>query len=310
MGWLDDFLGLAPATTDPDGPGTGASVEGGSSNGDAPLAWLLGDAGFERGQEDAEARAAVDRPIRMTGGETALPPSYLWLMPDPAGAPFAMDDERRAAERERLIAAWKRDREVARLDRRAELANPPHDRYWDVFWGRGSGFEIADNPAADGSRPLYEDPTFSEVAENEQFIMDAARRTGVDPDLIRAIMYMETTHGYYDRILGPFDANDTIRPMNVSASRWEGYLGDRDRLEDPAWNTYAGARILQGIIANLPEDATIEQIATLYNGLRLREVNDYGARVGEIYRERLWEHAPEPLQSFGPAYVVPGKGLD
>ncbi len=58
--------------------------------------------------------------------------------------------------------------------------------------------QIRDNPRANASAPLHENHVFEQVAENDKNIRNSASRHGVDPDLIRAIIYVESTHGYYD----------------------------------------------------------------------------------------------------------------
>lgn len=58
--------------------------------------------------------------------------------------------------------------------------------------------QIRDNPGADASAPLYEVRDFEQVTRNDTFIQRSAQRHGVDPDLVRAIAYVESTHGYYE----------------------------------------------------------------------------------------------------------------
>lgn len=63
----------------------------------------------------------------------------------------------------------------------------------------------------------------------------------------------------------------------------------RAELEKPAVNIAAGAHILKGIIANLPRDAPVAVIATLYNVLDAPQVNSYGARAQKIYQTKPWK---------------------
>jgi hypothetical protein len=55
-----------------------------------------------------------------------------------------------------------------------------------------------DNPNASDDEPFYELPAASAVSRHSADIDKVAKETGVDARLIRAIIYMETTHGYYD----------------------------------------------------------------------------------------------------------------
>jgi RHS repeat-associated protein len=145
------------------------------------------------------------------------------------------------------------------------------------------------NKKADGTKPWYEDHNKNTVQQNNSEIDAAATATGVDGRLIRSIMYMETTHGYYDVIPALFDMNSSVLPMNVRTDLWGPRLGyTREQLKNPSTNIMAGAQILQGIMSDLPAGATVAEIATRYNNGRAGVVNDYGARVSQIYRTQPW----------------------
>jgi soluble lytic murein transglycosylase-like protein len=158
-----------------------------------------------------------------------------------------------------------------------------------VEQGGGAIFEIAENPSANFTAPSFEINAFNSVDKYASAIDTAAKKWGVDPDLIRSVMYMEQTHGYYDIVLQPFDANRTILPMNVHDTLWGKFVGTRQQLLDPTYNINAGTKILAGIQANLaPQDRTVDKIATLYNKLGATQVSDYGARVNAIYVTKPW----------------------
>ena len=150
-------------------------------------------------------------------------------------------------------------------------------------------FVVADNPGADGAAPIYELPLFSEVERHAADIERIAHDTGVDARLIRAVMYVETTHGYYDAPLELLGANKSIRPMNVNHEFWSETFGDREALREPAHNIRAGALMLKRISSNLPSDAPVRHVATLYNNIEATVVSDYGARVEKVYETRPWE---------------------
>lgn len=149
-------------------------------------------------------------------------------------------------------------------------------------------FKVSPNSKADGSEPIYELSAFSAVAKNAADIDRVAKETGVDATLIRAIMYMETTHGYYDAPLSFFGANKSILPMNVNVEYWGDTFGTREDLHKPYENIKAGATILKRIIANLPKGSDIEQIASLYQNINATIVSNYGARVRKIYDSKPW----------------------
>jgi hypothetical protein len=158
-----------------------------------------------------------------------------------------------------------------------------------ILHGKYGNFHVAPNPSANPDAPWYEDARKSTVAVFDDGIQLVASRDGVDADLIRAIMYVETTHGWYDEYTSPLALNDTILPMNVSVTNWGAALHlTREDLEEPFTNIAAGAKILKGIEVNLPANSPISAVATLYNRLNATEVTDYGARVAAVYAKKPW----------------------
>jgi soluble lytic murein transglycosylase-like protein len=172
----------------------------------------------------------------------------------------------------------------------------------------GCKFVVKENPRASGKEPFYELSTFSEVRRNEPLIDRVARETGVDGRLIRAIMYVETTHGYYDFPLAWFDKEKSILPMNVNVAYWGNAFGSRKALNDPYTNIKAGASILARIQANLPYGSPISHVATLYNNINAVEVSNYGARVQKVYEEQPWvetDSRPRSVRQYTPSRPSP-----
>lgn len=118
-------------------------------------------------------------------------------------------------------------------------------------------------------------------------IEEEAARVGLDPDLIRAIMYQENARGWYDVLLDPLGAATSILPMNIQPGYW-GQLGiDEETARDPRTNIRAGAKLLRAIVDRLP-DPTPAKVATIWNSLGRTEVSDFGARVGRTYLAKPW----------------------
>lgn len=92
---------------------------------------------------------------------------------------------------------------------------------------QGCLFKVSPNEKADGSEPIYEIAAFSEVGRHSANIDRVARELGLDADLLRSIIYIETTHGYYDAPLALFDANKSLLPMNVNVQYWGDVFGSR-----------------------------------------------------------------------------------
>jgi hypothetical protein len=161
-------------------------------------------------------------------------------------------------------------------------------------------FYVSDNPGANGNAPWYEAGVFSSVEQYYRFIETAAAEKNVDAQLIRAIMFIEETHGYYDAPLNLIGWNKSIRPMNINVDYWGDTFGTRQQMQDPLTNIRAGAEMIRRIESNMPTHASIEKIATLYNNINATTVNDYGMRVKKIYEEKPWFEAknPKPKESF------------
>ncbi len=149
-------------------------------------------------------------------------------------------------------------------------------------------FYVSGNENASGKAPWYEMPAASTVDQYGAFIDIAAFEKKISGRLIRAIMFMEETHGYYDAPLNWVGKNKSIRPMNINVDYWGDTFGTREQMQDPLTNIRAGAEMLRRIIQNLPTNSPIEKIATLYNNINAKTVNDYGMRVKAIYEEKPW----------------------
>ncbi|MES2729194.1 MAG: hypothetical protein V4621_03735 [Pseudomonadota bacterium] len=146
-------------------------------------------------------------------------------------------------------------------------------------------FHILPNPKANGKEPLHAWNFWSEVKENERTIEAEAKKAGVDPDFVKAIVHLETTQGWYDRLkLG----NKTIRPMNVHAEEWKDLGYSREDLKVSEKNVQAGIRLISKIQNRMP-GASSEEIASVYNSLGTRKVTDYGTRVKKLMQEKPWE---------------------
>lgn len=151
-------------------------------------------------------------------------------------------------------------------------------------------FHVLGNDDADETAPLYELEFFSTVSKNSGYIVNSSERFNVSRRLIKSIMYMETTHGYYDEPLDWFGRNKSIRPMNVNVEYWSK-LFTREELYDKQKNIHAGTFLLRRILDRI-SSKKISKIATLYNNINATVVNDYGARVKNIYDEYLYIPPP------------------
>ena len=148
---------------------------------------------------------------------------------------------------------------------------------------------VQENKSAKGKAPLHAFPSLgrSQIAIFDRLIEVEARRQRVDPDLVRAIVYVENSQGWYGRPFEAFGVKSYL-PMNIRRDIWAplGFAG-KDYLV-PKKNIRVGVTLIRRIRDRI-EGPTIAKIATLYNSLSQDRVTDYGARVAKVYRRKLWE---------------------
>lgn len=153
-------------------------------------------------------------------------------------------------------------------------------------------FEIEENSSANGSAPWYEAGSQSEVAKWCGIIIQVSQKHKVDPRLVMAIMYMETTHGYYEKIYPNFlesayPMRKSVLPMNINYRYWKSLGVTKEKLACPFYNIEFGVILIKRISDRIAEP-TIKKVATIYNFVGAEKVNDYGARVYKLYLSQPW----------------------
>lgn len=168
------------------------------------------------------------------------------------------------------------------------------DRRESIMANTPAVFLVMENPDAKAiPRPWYFVSSLEEVSQNDRRITAMAMQYKLDPDFVRAVVYMESTHGWYDRF-APW--NHTIRPMNVHDTLWRQLGVTRKDLENPRLNIAAGVHILSAIWCRTA-DPDAEKVATLYNQLGATKVNDYGKTVAFYMANKPWLHRKAPISS-------------
>jgi soluble lytic murein transglycosylase-like protein len=145
-------------------------------------------------------------------------------------------------------------------------------------------FPIDDNAKAVGIKPVYEIGSESQVTKYCGAIQQISKKHRVDPNLVMAIMYMETTHGWYD-VINPM--RKTILPMNIHYTYWKKLGVTPENLEVPKYNIEYGVIIIRRIKDRIQSPSN-SKIATLYNFIGAEKVSSYGMRVASIYHEKPW----------------------
>lgn len=151
--------------------------------------------------------------------------------------------------------------------------------------GKGQAdFQLKPDTEPITDAPWYKIKSFSEVNKYLSIIDEEAAAAKIDPDFVKAVVYLETTQGWYDRF---HPENKSIRPMNIQSEYWKDLGYSRTELETPRLNIRAGVDLIKRIQSNYP-DGSHSEVATLYNDLAAKKVNDYGARVQILVREKPW----------------------
>jgi hypothetical protein len=167
--------------------------------------------------------------------------------------------------------------------------------------GKGKAdFRLKPDPNPVDDKPWHAMDMMSEVNDNSRIIEEESRAAGVNPDFVKAIIYVETTQGYYDHAAAFHDWasesmglnlkvwHDSIRPMNIRAEYWKELGYTKAQLGNRKHNIRAGVDLIKRLQSHAPQ-ATMEEIATLYNDLNAKQITDYGARVVRVMKEKPWE---------------------
>jgi hypothetical protein len=154
-------------------------------------------------------------------------------------------------------------------------------------------FPIASNEKANGSAPWYEVDSQSDVGRWCSLIIQISNKHGVESRLTMAIMYMETTHGYYEKFYPDaleevFPMRKSVLPMNIHYRYWRKLGVTKENLNCPHCNIEFGVILLKRIRDRI-EVPSVAKVASIYNFLGAEKVTDYGARVAKLYLTQPWK---------------------
>ncbi|MGL4755402.1 MAG: hypothetical protein ACRCXB_23830 [Aeromonadaceae bacterium] len=172
------------------------------------------------------------------------------------------------------------------------VINMEQDRIYSIIHNTPAIFKIENNPKANPSKPLMELSVLNPI-DSGKIYDDMGKKYGLDPGWLKAIAYMENTHGFYDGLPPINLVNTSYRPMNVQYKTWKpladqlGFSEFQVQYRVEA-NVELAAMIIKRIAIRVP-NPTLEKVASIYNFTGSEQTRDYGARVQQIYSERLWE---------------------
>ncbi len=263
-----------------------------------------GESGSDAGlRASSEPSRILRPPLRKAGSVTARAPKPrsrpAWVRDEgvrtPSGTVAPPPEQNLAYDNytdHRLVDpdSYSRPFDVASRDTR--LFTDSSERRRSIVDNTPGLFNIQPAPQARPRETVHRLETLgiNAIRDYGPFIDQAAERHSVDPDLIRAIMFIETAHGYYDTGLAAVGAAKTIRPMNVHTEFWADFISDRDP-SNPEDNIDIAAQLLRRIIDRL-EAPTVAKVATIYHSLGRERVSGYGVDVAYYYNRRIWEVRP------------------
>ncbi|WP_212526034.1 hypothetical protein [Actibacterium sp. MT2.3-13A] len=150
-------------------------------------------------------------------------------------------------------------------------------------------FEVSNYTQADPGPPWHMMPIFGRWAVRKYAteIEDAAKQNLIPADALRAIIYLENAHGYYDAGI-PFRLRKSLRPANIYAEKWKEMGISKEDLKDPVVNIRLAAHILHEFWVRTI-DPNFAKVASLYNFSGAEYVSDYGARADRLRKIQPWK---------------------
>ena len=156
-------------------------------------------------------------------------------------------------------------------------------------------FYVQENNKLKQDTVWYEVSYFQEVTDNISPINSSSQKFSIDAELLKSIIYMESTHGYYDAVFevipSKIKENKSIRPTNINVAAWP-MLFTREEANNVVKNIDAGAYMLKLISERVP-DKNILKIASLYNSINAKFVLQYGLEVKNFYEKKPWNQILE-----------------
>lgn len=159
-------------------------------------------------------------------------------------------------------------------------------------------FKYTPSGNADPTSPFWEDRErgIDAIKKHSDTIESLAKKHGIDPDLVKSIMFMENARGHFygaNDLADTLGLSDTIMPMNINPEIWGGLIGKEPDFNDPTQNIEAATILIKRISDRL-ENPTPEAIASIWNYLGRETPNDLGAYVQTIYDSKMWEPQTGP----------------
>jgi hypothetical protein len=167
-------------------------------------------------------------------------------------------------------------------------------RIWAIKNNRPAVFKVSDSARASGTAPSRREHEIGveAVRKHDKTITEEAARFGVDPNLVRAIMYIENADGHrfgLDRSAQDFGRASSLLPMNIKPKIWEGIGGvQREQFRDPKFNIRAGVALIKEIRDRI-ENPSPAKIGSVWQFTGRETVSDNGAKIEAAFRQKIWQ---------------------
>ncbi len=132
------------------------------------------------------------------------------------------------------------------------------------------------------------------MKKHGEIIEREARAQGVEPNLVRAIMYVENADGSrfgLSKFAERHGFAKTLFPMNINPRLWAGLIGVKEEeFRKPEVNIKAAVTLIKRIEERLDvNDRTPAKIGSIYNFSGRENVSDVGARIQKAFDGKLWQ---------------------
>lgn len=172
------------------------------------------------------------------------------------------------------------------------VLNDEAERVRAIIENAPARFEITENRDADPNYGAWRSSNalgLIAVRCYRSTIEREARAQGVDPDLVKAIMYVENAQSLDSQVdegLG-FGLSESLLPMNIRPDPWAATEDAPADMSDPPTNIRIAVTLIRRIVDRI-DDPTPAEVASIWNFTGRERVNDFGARVQDVYERKPW----------------------
>jgi len=184
--------------------------------------------------------------------------------------------------------------------KKAPVFNNSSMRQKILLSNEAARFDIKENSSL--GDPTLKERTLQSIFKSEDFgnkvvwehtktIEKIAKKHGMDPDLVKSVMWTENARGHYlgiNNLADRLGKSTSQAPMNINGEIWGG-LFDKPgkKLNNTEDNIEAGVILLKRISDRI-ENPTPEKIGSIWNFTGRENINEIGKEIGNAYRTKPW----------------------